>query len=366
MILSLTSGAQSSAVSVNLHNVHLFGRTGMIGERETGLVYKDEFRADQICRRYQKRPRKVIGFNEVWDDLLASDMIQSLKPTYPYAVRSPSARGIQEILDVLKKRWPRSSGLIAERTSDIVDYLAKSHYHADASFWWSAVRYCVKEDWLIWALEHSLKLPQFLGAGLLLLSQYPIVSSEFIPYPAKADLERLIGKGILKAVIQPPEGGRFVVLITHLQEGNSPEAVEARRRQVLQLKKEKAASLYPVIVIMDSNIRADTTAEYFRTKNRLDMDDVFRILHPDARAEPGYTYEHCNSKNPYSAKLGVRSAPDQEPQRIDMIYSQGFRPVFCRVAAEEFISDDGDYFLADHHAVSATLVPILEGAESPV
>lgn len=334
------------------YNTHLFGRTGMIEKRPTSLVYQDERRADEICSRINKQAGvdsgpHFVGLKEVWDDELGKGIELGVREAYPYRISSPSARGIDEILECLQEKWPRISKILKPRTEGLVEFFARGHYSVEVSFWQGIIRYCLNEDRMIWLLEHLLGLPKFLGAGLLFFSKYPIVSWEFIPYAAKADLERLIIKGVLKVELQTPDGSTFTVALTHLQEGASAHAQKARARQVDQL-----ASLKPDVAMGDFNFIA---REYEPAQKRLGLTDSFRLLHPDPISEPGYTYEHNNPKNPYSSRLGVRSAPGQGPQRIDFIFTRNFTPIACDVPAEEFISDDGNYFLSDHHPVRATL-----------
>lgn len=333
-----------------IYNAHLFGKTGTAEYRdkngtmrkeETGLVYKDEDRASQICARIRKNPRDVVGFNEVWDEELGNGIENSLKDIYPYRVRSPYAQGIQEIVG----KWP----MLSRCAGWMVHCIGKGHYNVGGGL------YCFNENWLR-VPRKLLGIQNFLGAGLLLLSRYPIESSEFIPYSAKAGLGEWVQKGIIEAAIRFPHDSAVTVALTHLQEGTSMDAKEARGKQLNQL-----AAVDADVDMGDFNIKADQTREYQWAQRQLGLIDSYRVVHPDPVSDPGYTYEHNSPKNPYADKLGVKSAPGEGSQRIDLMFAKNkkFRPLSCRVPAEEFISDEGDYFLSDHHPVEATFAEAL-------
>jgi endonuclease/exonuclease/phosphatase family metal-dependent hydrolase len=345
------------------YNTHLFGRKGRNGDRETKLVYEDEKRADQICSRLRKNPHDVVGLNEVWDEELGRGMIESLQDLYPYHLDSPSAEGIQGIVRDLETKWPRLAQLLLPHIDGVIDFLVARHYDVGRCLWLSALKFCIREDWMTWTMEHILRLRKFVGAGLLFLSRYPIESWEFLPYPFRADLDRMSGKGILKAVVRTPEGRPLTVALTHLQEGASAAARKVRRRQI-----DRLAGVDPDVAMGDFNIQADQTREYQWARERLGLVDSYRTVHPDPFSEPGYTYEHNSPKNLYVQKLGIASAPGQGSRRIDFLFAKTgkFYPVSCRVPAEEFVSDNGGYYLSDHHAVSAAFVPTSEGGETPV
>lgn len=338
----------------------------MVGDRETGLVFNDAERAVEISDRIRTTGADVVGLTEVWDDELRQEIEGRLAGTYPFRAGSPSARGIREVIELVRHLWPRGSRVLTPYVEEIVDYFATSHYAVEGRWLQGALRCFFREDQVASLLERIFHRPHFWGAGLLLLSRHPFDSSDFLPHPARADLERLARKGVLRAVIRSSEGSATTVLLTHMQEGDSLAARAARREQIRHLKKLAGSSPPPVVIMGDFNVDAEphdqrgngstlpASAEYLWMRRELGLRDAYREIHPDPAEKPGHTYDH---DNPYAARLGVTSSSGKRRQRIDyVLHTPDLRASASRVLLDEFLHPSGDYYLSDHFPVLAELV----------
>lgn len=177
------------------YNTHLFGSAGLLDGRETGLYYRDHERVpliiEAIKRLEGERPLReridVIGFTEVWDDELRSQLIEGLRPIFPHALHSPepSPRGIVDVMEHTEKIFP---GFIARRFRDrapeVVDYFSTSHYDVKHTFWRGLQRHFLSEDRFVsWVLQGLLGVPIFSGNGLLYASKLPIQKGRFSLFP---------------------------------------------------------------------------------------------------------------------------------------------------------------------------------------
>ncbi len=350
------------AYSFLTYNAHLFGRTGMVEGEETGLVYLDEYRADQIIARLRDVQPDVIGLTEVWDEALAKRIVAGLEDIYPYQVGAPYGGGIQDILTSLELRWPRTARLLRPRVKGMVRHFAQSHYGVPESRFLSGALGLISEDRRFWALKEGFGLPPAWGAGLLLLSKHPITDHHFYPHPVTTGLERFTQKGVLRATVSLDREKEANVFLTHAQEGEYAEAVDARRQQVLQLEDLVEASEYPSVVMGDLNVQAEQidlktglwtmTAQYewmMERFARLSLLDGFRHLYGEVPERPGYTYDH---ENELAEKFGVAGA-DQGQSRIDYIFLAGLRALTSQVLRNPFIADQDDSPLSDHFPLLA-------------
>ena len=342
--------AAATPITFLTYNVHLFGQTGMVGERETGLVFHDEHRAEQIAGQLRCLSSDVVGLTEVWDDRIRLDLESELADIYPYRLNSPSAQGIADVINSLRTRWPRGSRPLCENAEDIVDFFSQSHYSVGSGgLLRSILKYVYKEDWMTWALKGALRLPNVWGAGLLILSKYPLSNFDFFLHPVRADLERFAGKGTLKADVHVPGHDPISTFLTHAQEGTSREAVAARTAQIAHISSLAARAMHPVVVMGDLN----DTREHWLAR-QFGLQDSFRTAHPNGQIRPGYTYDH---NNPYAAKLGVLAAPHEQRLRIDYVLSDiALKVLKSRVLRQEFQDERGGYDLSDHFPIETEFV----------
>lgn len=348
----MSLGLVQPRLKVLTYNTHLFGRTGMFAGRETGLVFHDESRAEQIAARIRNESADIVGLTEVWDENLARGLVSELGDRYPYHLGTPAYQGIQDIVNHIERRWPTGTNFLLKHTEAIVDFFSQSHYQVrDDNILSGALRF-IEEDTKTAFVKRLLSLPHVWGAGLLLFSRYPVSQVGFIPFEVSADLERFAGKGILKAVVHRPQQSPALVALTHAQEGESKRAMAARAQQILQMKELVEQSEYPAIAMGDFNVMA-RGLEYRWMVEQLGLLDTFRALHGKRANEDGYTYDH---DNPYAVKLGVKRARGQGQRRIDYIFSNtSWQPHESRVLRDEFRDEHLGFFLSDHFPVAAWL-----------
>lgn len=145
------------------------GQLGMIGSRETGLYFHDEQRAEELVDRFKNSQDDVVGLSEVWDQRLGQGIIEGVRDVFPYSVFAPCANGIGDVFTYLRNNvfrlWPRGSDYLMQRTEDIVDHFARSHYKVGNRSALSAFRVFFPEDWVIRTLSKALSEPLFWGQG---------------------------------------------------------------------------------------------------------------------------------------------------------------------------------------------------------
>lgn len=317
----------------------------MFGQTETGLVYRDEERAAQIVDDLRVINADVVGLTEIWDDDLRRGIQTTLTDRYPYAHASPSGAGIADIAEALREQWPRLAPPLLARIEGMVDFFGQSHYRVRDDGLWERALGVFSEDLRFRALKSLFRLPNAWGAGLLLLSKYPIVRGRFHPHPITSGLECFTRKGVLETNIELPTGTQVTTLLTHLQQGRTAKDIQARRLQVNQIAALQEASDNPTIVMGDFNItaeRAETgemTPEFVWMRRRLRMGDAYRTVHPDARTKHGFTYE---PNNPLAVRFGVVGSPDEIAERIDLLLLGGLEARRAQVLRDGFRIRDGD------------------------
>jgi len=240
-------------------------------------------------------------------------------------LRSPSpSMTVQLLLRVLTLNiWgiPYSADY-TQRTQALAATLAHSDYdvvclqevwnHADVERLTRAARQC--------GLVHAQHFPSgVIGSGLLTLSRYPIIDTDFYRYRLGGTVETIwhgdyiAGKGVGLTRIQTP-AGVVDVYNTHAIAQYHPDAMDTYRAH-------RAAQLYeatryigaetttnPLIFCGDFNVRPDHLG-YMVVRTLLGLDDVWAALRPD---QPGQTSSY---DNPYNH---IRHA-----ERIDYIFTRG-------------------------------------------
>lgn len=211
------------ALRVLTANLHLFGDSAMLGDIKTPLYFNDQERLREIVAFLKGTEADVAALTEVWDPLFSHEISVHLKEMYPYRRGTPWEGGVSDVIKEIRDRVPFLQKALIERSEEVINYFARSHYMTQKSLLQGALRLFVSEDQAISIMQSFLDLPNFWGAGLCLLSRFPIVDSQFLPHEERADLDNHTGKGILKATLDIPVSGLVTVLLTHLQEGNSAE-----------------------------------------------------------------------------------------------------------------------------------------------
>lgn len=327
---------------------------------ETVLYWKDKERVPAIIEKLESCGADLIGLTEVWDPQIMKSLIEGLKDVYPYHCASPTGHGIEAAVYHLRNRHPVLAWWSDLDTEPIVRVFSQGHYRDEDKGVVDGIKKFLGWDRL--ALVHAiLGFPVYWGAGLLLLSRYPLEddATAFCQHPKKVGLERFTSKGVLRTRVHLSERSRATVMLTHLQEGPTPSASRARKRQLKQISKLiKAARPDPVLVMGDFNIiaeapngfhwRLEPTPEYLLMKDILGLQDSYRSIFPNAEDYPGIT---VSSDHPAARNLGVDQAYAGPDRRIDMIwYSPHFQTVGSEIP-ENYITE-GDQ-LSDHFPLAA-------------
>jgi endonuclease/exonuclease/phosphatase family metal-dependent hydrolase len=98
---------------------------------------------------------------------------------------------------------------------------------------------------------------KIIDSGLIILSKYPIVSTEFHPFSWYRGVasDSLAEKGWLSAIIRLPQG-KINVICTHLQASYSAkmENVGASKKQLKEIFRSNLKPKYPTIIAGDFNM----------------------------------------------------------------------------------------------------------------
>lgn len=260
-------GAPNGALGPNnmnllQYNTHLFLGT-LAG---FGPEYEDKIRLNIIINRIFDSDADIVSLNEVWADTVKKLIITATRRAYPFAFYQPNT-------DELK-----------------------------------------------------------LGSGLLLLSKHPIDEAKFTEYGQLVGWDAQSQKGFISARILVKRDGQFLphwVVITHTQSGASKDEIRARRAGFEQLWKAVRGLPFrkdPLFVFGDLNVIGESggrpTAEYHYLTSMLGslgLKDLFRLVHPDSVANPGYTFDWNTN-----ALVRKFTPGDKVQERLDYFYACNF------------------------------------------
>jgi endonuclease/exonuclease/phosphatase family metal-dependent hydrolase len=182
-----------------------------------------------------------------------------------------------------------------------------------------------------------------LNAGLLTLSRYAILETDFAKFQQATDFDRFANKGVLFTRLDVPGFGAIDVYTTHYQSVQSDKAAKIRLHDnsVLEALVKKHSAGHPTFIMGDFNMKPDSP-EYADLKARLNFRDTHLEVNPN---DPGYT---AMPENPYRPD-------DAKPKRIDYVFvlpvaGHTVTPTLCEVVFKEPI--DGKV-LSDHYGVHA-------------
>lgn len=194
------------------------------------------------------------------------------------------------------------------------------------------------------------------GSGLLTLSRYPIIETQFQEFQLRGRADRawrgdyIVGKGVGLARITTPDG-EIDFYNTHplaqYQYDESDEFRAHRRTQHYQIVQFiNAHSTHNAAIICgDFNMRPDQP-NYDMVRAIAELDDCFAELHPD---DPGIT---LGKANPYH--------PNTPDQRLDYIFTRAgteaaFKPIHAEVTLKYMPYTGKRIAYSDHFGVMATL-----------
>jgi endonuclease/exonuclease/phosphatase family metal-dependent hydrolase len=286
----------ATALRTFSYNTHLFFNTVVALGPHT--VFDDATRLDKIAERVLSESPDIVGFSEVWANSSKDSFKTLMSGTYPYSAFDGNTN------------------------------------------------------------------PKEVGSGLLLLSRFPIKTSAFTKYTLLAGADFFSQKGFILATIDTGAGDLMVAL-THTQADEGVLEVQARKSNIKQLVAGIApwtANTTPAVVLGDLNIIGEDadgmpTNQYRSLTNHLTplgLTDAYRVLHPDAIADPGYTYNAVTNK--LIAQFAPADAKNKVKQRIDYLFTRIFSPASAEVVLSYvYPMDGGEMDLSDHYPLQGTM-----------
>lgn len=323
-------------LSALTYNAHLFGRTATFAvdgvRRETNFYFHDAERLPQIIGAVRDLRPDLVGFTEIWDEAAGTRLRKELSEVYPYAAFAPSAPGIGPVLEKTYRDWPR----LAPRIDNAVGMFTRRHYSVAKTG--PATASSSYEDLMGRALSTVLRSGPVWGAGLLFLSRFPIEQSFFLPHPLRADWEHLARKGVLWSTVRLPDDRLVRVSLGHYQEGESVQAIAARRQQILRTRGVQDFFGGPTLAMGDFNVIGGTPEHAWM---------VSALSLHDPGNEPTY-----RDPNPYQFKLKGRHSDEARERRLDYIlHSAHWRLSGTSVPRKAFLGVGGAFYLSDHDPV---------------
>lgn len=280
----------ATALRTFSYNTHLFFNT--VVELGPHTVFDDAARLRKIAERVLSESPDIVGFSEVWANSSKDRFKTLMSEMYPYS-----------------------------------------------------------------AFDGNTNLTE-LGSGLLLLSRFPIKTSTFTKYTLLAGADFFSQKGFILATVDTGAGDLMVAL-THTQADEGVLEVQARKSNIKQLVAGIAAwtaNTTPAVLLGDLNIIGEDadgipTNQYRSLTEQLTpigLTDSYRVLHPDAKADPGYTYNAVTNK--LIAEFAPADAKSKVEQRIDYLFTRALSPTSAEVVLSYlYPKDGGEMDLSDHY-----------------
>lgn len=170
-----------------------------------------------------------------------------------------------------------------ERTSFIVDHIAKSDYDVvflQEAFMGSFHRKLRQKTSDVFPFQYYLgkKLisPTIFGSGVYVLSKYPIVETKRTYFKNCAVADCFASKGALFVTIQLPSGKKINFISTHMQAGQFPKRSRIRMKQLHQIRElidQHHADEIPIVLLGDMNIDAKHE-DFSKALEMLDMESL--------------------------------------------------------------------------------------------
>ena len=367
------SSNDPSELTVMAYNVRQFGRTGHFIDDQgqvlqaTPLIQDDALRQRALLNRLEGRlfdygPRaaellperpQIVGLTEMW----CEEAYRSISEVYPHHAEGPFVGGIPSILDRLRqksesirehliKQFPLLQPLRAlvdstlknrERLAEFIPFfssflvkkqkksvrgISKIRLNFLDSLWDKILPKQMLEKFFDELFQLLVpKKEKILGSGLTLLSVYPILASQFIPFSESLGLDTIATKGVLQSTLEISPQKNLNVFLTHFQEGSTEEAQKVRALQTEQLFSLLQQTSGPKLVMGDFNVVGEkedlqTTEEYKSLAKRLGMTDTNLETGAVTSLETAYT---SDNESDYSRQLGLNEQ-DQRLQRLDYIF----------------------------------------------
>lgn len=216
-------------------------------------------------------------------------------------------------------------------------------------------------------LAQAPKIHQLMGGnGLLILSRFEILDTDFLKYKSCIGSDCLARKGVLFARLRLDDGSTVDVYNTHLNAWfpsvlKQGASVRVRRRQIAQLTDFilSKSSGRRFIVLGDFNTHPGSL-NYQQVIESLNVQDLYREAYPDPRAVSKKLYSGHTYYQGWNTWVPSIPVPVMKPKRIDFIFgSSGLHPWEVAAAKVEFtdrVPHEGEgQHLSDHFGVSATI-----------
>lgn len=140
---------------------------------------------------------------------------------------------------------------------------------------------------------------KFGDSGLGLGSHYPIIDTEFRPFPEAANIDALINKGVMRLTVKHPDLGEIDFYVTHTQASyKSPGQYASVRRAGSALiadmidERDRKFGKRTVVIAGDFNCAEDEFSLRLLTEH-MGFRDVMREMHPSENLDT------WRAENPY-------------------------------------------------------------------
>jgi len=261
-----------------------------------------------------------------------------------------------------RERLAAASGILSSTDADVIA-LQEVYRPADQRFLAQAM-----------AATHPFctQLPptrSLLGNGLMLLSRFPLLRSEFLPCnQAPWWVAPLWTQGFLLAEIDLPVAGRTRFINVHLtaalplRDLDAAVSAETRDREINQLAAAAKADHGADILIGDFNTGDEIYPAHYRTILTAGYEDAFVAANGAGQHGKAFTWD---ASNPVNRRGRFRNSPSQ---RIDHVFinvaaQRSFTPIAARIVLEDrcVTTARGERVcLSDHYGVLVTMA--LQGA----
>jgi endonuclease/exonuclease/phosphatase family metal-dependent hydrolase len=290
------------------------------------IIYEDDDRARYILNNVKDSDVDIVALQEVWACDRQEWFARQLKDIYPYSYyyrehcKNPDAT----ITEILKK------------LTDILGTVKNGASSGQTLF----------EN----VLEHFKN-----NSGLVLLSKYPLETTEFYEFPPDRTRKKmedgLARKGVITATVKLPNGSAFRVGITHA----TTDTENTDMHDIQDLVKSTANGTCPVVMMGDFNIgynNYDKMANIF--KETCGAIDAYREATGKASNDPTSDHE-TNKLYPKFTKY-----LDSKKDCIDYIFFQSDCSKLKLKAKPAKVIRDWNYGndhmdLSDHYPVLVTL-----------
>jgi endonuclease/exonuclease/phosphatase family metal-dependent hydrolase len=208
----------------------------------------------------------------------------------------------------------------------------------------------------------SPKALSLVGNGLMVLSRFPILHSEFVLCEGAPPWTRLVWKqGLLGVDLDLPVVGRTRLINVHLAAsvpfGHSGSmASEANRnREIVQLVSVASAGDPAAILAGDFNNSPEIHSNHYDRIIAAGYVDAFVAAREPAGANAGITWD---AANPLNARGRFRNSPSQRIDHVFVSQASSLTPVSAQLVLQESIipTPSGRRIpLSDHYGMLATL-----------